>query len=229
MCAILGYADDYPGIMFESKWNTYMSMIQNISAYMPYMVGVGNHEAHCKIPPGCHHYMANFNYYNIRFRMPLNNGTQQGHNMWYSFDYGNVHYVSISTETDFPSAFFKTRFGDQMTWLRKDLELAHANRAQVPWIIVCKFFLKRNFFFYNFNNAQWDIVQCIVLNIRTRTITLQVVTLKLFKQCLKVYCGNSRLTFILLDMFTPMNVPTKFSIHQVQVNHMKTQQQLCIL
>ena len=36
-------------------------------------------------------------------------------NMWYSFDYANVHFVSIDTETDYPKAPFNVSdFGDQL-------------------------------------------------------------------------------------------------------------------
>lgn len=35
-------------------------------------------------------------------------------NMWYSFDYGLVHYVVVSTETDFPNAPEPSTFGDQV-------------------------------------------------------------------------------------------------------------------
>lgn len=56
-----------------------------------------------------------------------------------------VHFVSISTETDFPNApEGKDRligpragpFGDQLGWLKQDLARANANRDQVPWVIV---------------------------------------------------------------------------------------------
>merc|ERR1711871_264105 len=67
--------------------------------------------------------------------------------MWFSFDYGSVHFVSINTETDYPGApeqdgwlinflYHNGHFGDQLSWLQSDLEAANANRAQVPWIIV---------------------------------------------------------------------------------------------
>ncbi|KAE9275846.1 hypothetical protein PR003_g29221, partial [Phytophthora rubi] len=65
-------------------------------------------------------------------------------NMWYSYEYGTVHFTTISTETDYlnaPSnAYFTKRvyggFGDQLAWLEEDLKAADANRDNVPWIIV---------------------------------------------------------------------------------------------
>lgn len=74
-------------------------------------------------------------------------------NMFYSFDYMNVHFVSISTESDYPGAPFdpspdakqgvKVEGGQeeeeyyyQVNWLSEDLAQANANRDNVPWIIV---------------------------------------------------------------------------------------------
>jgi hypothetical protein len=56
----------------------------------------GNHEENCQ-HVGCE-YTNNFTAYNYRFRMP---GPESGGfmNMWYSFNYGNVHFISVSTET----------------------------------------------------------------------------------------------------------------------------------
>ena len=56
--------------------------------------------------------------------------------MWYSFNRGNVHYVVISTETDYPNAFFPTNFGDQLKWLDADLAAAVKQRNVRPWIVV---------------------------------------------------------------------------------------------
>lgn len=71
--------------------------------------------------------------------------------MWYSFDYGPVHFVSLNTETDFPDApegecgdsgctvggksgHFAAD-GEYLRWLEADLAAANANRAERPWII----------------------------------------------------------------------------------------------
>jgi acid phosphatase len=64
-------------------------------------------------------------------------------NLWWSMDYGNVHWVQINTETDYPNSpmgpgtFYNAGpFGEQMVWLLNDLQKAASNRANVPWIIV---------------------------------------------------------------------------------------------
>eukprot|EP00122_Pirum_gemmata_P004639 Pgem_evm1s4222 len=63
--------------------------------------------------------------------------------MWYSFDYGLIHFIQISTETDFLNAPEGENarlpggpFGNQLDWLKNDLEKAVTNRATVPWIVV---------------------------------------------------------------------------------------------
>ena len=60
-------------------------------------------------------------------------------NMYYSFDYGLVHFVNVDTESTFPGAPEGKEsgpFGDQAAWLKADLAKATANRANVPWILV---------------------------------------------------------------------------------------------
>jgi len=47
---------------------------------------------------------------------------------WYSFDFGNVHIVQLSSEHDF------TPGSVQLEWL--DQDLAAVNRSRTPWVIV---------------------------------------------------------------------------------------------
>jgi hypothetical protein len=61
-----------------------------------------------------------------------------GDNMWYSFDVGPVHFVSFSTETDYPGAPVdvkrKKRSISQLAWI--DNDLANVNRTATPFVIV---------------------------------------------------------------------------------------------
>jgi hypothetical protein len=52
-----------------------------------------------------------------------------GHKIfWYSFNYGNVHIIMMSTEHDF-------QFGsEQYAWIQRDL--ASVDRHLFPWIVV---------------------------------------------------------------------------------------------
>jgi hypothetical protein len=148
----IAYADLYGLLVdfkpYEDTWNTFQSNIEPISAYVPYQVGPGNHEATCfqYSDTGCPNSLRNFTAYLNRFCMSgeLSGGYK---NMWYSFDYGPVHVIMLNTETDFASApdgpgttlnagnFVGT--SAQLAWLQADLIKATdpAQRVKVPWII----------------------------------------------------------------------------------------------
>jgi len=150
----IGYADDAflhgnpTEFKYEKAFNTYMNTIEPMAASRPYMVLPGNHEAECHSPacqvdPNRIEKLSNFSAYNHRFKMPYaaSGGTS---NMWYSFNVGPVHFVSIDTETDYPGApndeyTLKRKnghFGNQLGWLKQDLQKAVDNRDKQPWVIV---------------------------------------------------------------------------------------------
>lgn len=60
-------------------------------------------------------------------------------NMWYSFNYGPIHIVSIDTETNYPDSANDEHTGlsngnftgNQLAWLEQDLAKANASRADV--------------------------------------------------------------------------------------------------
>lgn len=149
----IAYADMYGMIvnfdLYENTWNKFQQAIEPITSALPYQVLPGNHDVTCfqYSDAICPTYLKNFAAYNNRFHM---SGEMSGgyKNMWYSFDYGQVHVVMINTETDFVNApsgpgttlnagnFAGTN--GQLQWLQKDLEAATKpeRRAKVPWIIV---------------------------------------------------------------------------------------------
>ena len=150
----IGYADDYTDAMYEAVWDQWFATMQPVTSIIPYMVTPGNHEYSCYQPAGCS-YATNFTVYNNRFKSILfffffvfqTNINQKSNytvpykesggvnNMWYSFDYGNVHFVSIDTETDYPNApEGPSVFGDQLTWLQNDLAAA-AQNPSIDWIV----------------------------------------------------------------------------------------------
>ena len=103
-------------------------------ATTPWMTGPGNHEYSCE-HHGCEDETSGFATYIMRFALPVN--TYGGNTpMWYSFNRANVHYVVVSSETDYPHAFFQTQFGDQLKWLEQDLSTAVSQRSARPWIVV---------------------------------------------------------------------------------------------
>jgi hypothetical protein len=61
--------------------------------------------------------------------MPQNDFGSVG-NFWYDFDYGNIHWISISSEHSLDPG------SPQIDFLEGSLARATANRAKVPWIVV---------------------------------------------------------------------------------------------
>jgi len=75
--------------------------------------------------------------------MPAVSSLSTAGNMWFSFNYSNVHFVSISTETDYPyspegrGTFWNAGpFGPQLEWLEADLANANLDRDAHPWVVV---------------------------------------------------------------------------------------------
>eukprot|EP01059_Diplonema_ambulator_P017833 TRINITY_DN29932_c0_g1_i1.p1 TRINITY_DN29932_c0_g1~~TRINITY_DN29932_c0_g1_i1.p1 ORF type:complete len:459 (+),score=168.54 TRINITY_DN29932_c0_g1_i1:46-1422(+) len=147
----IGYADDafghdVVGGLYEEAYNGFMNWMQNLSANSAYMVSVGNHESECHSPecvvdPATGLQLNNFSAYTHRWHMPAKSSGGVS-NMWYSWNYGNIHFVSINTETDFPNAPEEThgdsgifpaggfgRPGEYMAWLEADLKAAHEART----------------------------------------------------------------------------------------------------
>ena len=148
--------------VYESILNDFYDELTSVTAYKPYMVGPGNHEANCDnggttdtahnitynvsiCMPG----QTNFTGYRNHFRMPSAESGGTG-NFWYSFNHGLAHFVQVDTETDLGHGFigpdepggtegensgpFNTTLDAQTYWLEKDL--AAVNRSQTPWLIV---------------------------------------------------------------------------------------------
>ncbi|MBX7196962.1 MAG: metallophosphoesterase family protein [Sandaracinaceae bacterium] len=90
-------------------------------AQIPLMMANGNHDV-LALP-----YLAQF-----AFPQEASPGeTSQGEE-WYSFDYGNAHFVFLN-DTVFDGGVIA---GAERDWLAEDLRRADMNRANVPWIFV---------------------------------------------------------------------------------------------
>ncbi len=68
----------------EPIWDLFGEQSESFAAYTAFMPGVGNHERF-------YNYTSYFN----RYRLPRNSSNQS--NLWFSFDYGQVHIVHISS------------------------------------------------------------------------------------------------------------------------------------
>ncbi len=151
----IGYADDsflHEGCKikscYESTWNTYMNLVEEWTSKVPYMTAPGNHEADCHDTeclnnPILREKLSNFTAYNTRFRMPSEECNSNALNMHYSFNYKNIHFISIDSETGYPNAPLEYKyvlpcggFNNQLKWLENDLIVANQNRKEQPWIFV---------------------------------------------------------------------------------------------
>ncbi|KAK3240763.1 hypothetical protein CYMTET_49414 [Cymbomonas tetramitiformis] len=149
----ISYADDAIietplTFRYEAIYNDWMKELESIAAQKAYMVSPGNHEAECHSVP-CQvsseklNKLGNFAAFNSRWRMPFKQSGSSS-NMFYSFNFANVHFISINTETDFEGAASDHYtlgpavggFGDWVKWLEADLIQATKDRHLRPWIIV---------------------------------------------------------------------------------------------
>jgi len=79
---------------------------------------------------GNHERFYNWTAFTNRYKMPQNAELQSSGNFWYDFDYGNIHWISLSSEHSLDDE------SPQKTFLDAALQAAVANRDIVPWIIV---------------------------------------------------------------------------------------------
>lgn len=123
-------------------WDNFFAQIEPVASKVAYHVCIGNHEydwplqpwkpdwagygkdggGECGVP------------YSLRFNMPGNSSEPTGakapatRNLYYSFDMGVVHFVYISTETNFLPG------SSQYNFLKHDLE--SVNRSKTPFVVV---------------------------------------------------------------------------------------------
>ncbi|XP_072951813.1 probable inactive purple acid phosphatase 2 [Typha angustifolia] len=129
---------------FAWIWDEFFSQIELIASSVPYHVCIGNHEYDWPSQP----WRPGWSYgvygkdgggecgvpYSLRFKMPGNSSLPTGTgapntlNLYYSFDVGVVHFLYISTETNFLPGT------DQYNFIKSDLEQVDRNRT--PFIVV---------------------------------------------------------------------------------------------
>ncbi|KAG2381383.1 hypothetical protein C9374_006372 [Naegleria lovaniensis] len=139
----------------EYKWDTWFDMIEPITKKIPYVVCNGNHEN-----------ASNFTSYKSRFtnstRSLFNHHGQSpsnSNNLYYSFDYGPIHFIAISSEHDFKL---------QTQWMEKDL--SQVDRNKTPFII---FYTHRPMYSSNENHGSYEPLRTSVEHLlRTHKIDL---------------------------------------------------------
>ena len=111
--------DEFDGLVGDS----WLNMIQPVSAKLPYMALPGNHEN-----------FHNSSHYKNRFIMPYNEANQ-GTGFFYSFNMGRTHYVMIDTEIYLDDDSYAECM-TQTNWLKQDLKRANEEREKRPWIVM---------------------------------------------------------------------------------------------
>lgn len=103
---------------WEFVWDLFGRQIAPVASAIPWVTGVGNHEA-----------WYNWSAFVTRYPMP---GRSAGSSppFWFSFDWGPVHFTSVSSEHDYSPG------SAQLEWVERDLANAASNRDTVPWIVV---------------------------------------------------------------------------------------------
>jgi len=139
---VLHFGDISYALGLGYVWEQFFRIVEPVARRIPYMITIGNHEydhtSGGENDPsgaglGFHPSWGNYGddshgecsvpmYH--RFHMP-DNGF---HIYWYSFDYGNVHVVMISTEHNY------TQGSPQYEWMEEDLN--SVNRSITPFVVV---------------------------------------------------------------------------------------------
>ncbi|KAL5987316.1 hypothetical protein ACLOJK_038481 [Asimina triloba] len=124
-------------------WDTFFMQIEPIASRVPYHVCIGNHEYDWPLQPWKPDWSFSVFHkdgggecgvpYSLRFNMPGNSSLPTGthspntRNLYYSFDAGVVHFVYMSTETNFLPG------SDQYNFLKHDLE--NVDRRKTPFVV----------------------------------------------------------------------------------------------
>lgn len=125
-------------------WDTFFTQIEPIASKVPYHVCIGNHEYDWPLQPWKPDWASRVYGtdgggecgvpYSLKFNMPGNSSFLTGNsapdtrNLYYSFDVGVVHFLYMSTETDFLPG------SEQYNFIKHDLE--NVDREKTPFVIV---------------------------------------------------------------------------------------------
>eukprot|EP00754_Rhynchopus_humris_P014686 Rhum_TRINITY_DN14406_c0_g1::Rhum_TRINITY_DN14406_c0_g1_i1::g.87309::m.87309 len=116
----------------------FMENIEQVAARIPYMVSHGNHE---DAPEALAQYIERFRSQPVN-SVPATYSTLNGeapNTMYFSWNFGLVHYVSFSTELfHLPVSIYSDKVTKDtfIKWFEEDLQKANLNREKYPWIVV---------------------------------------------------------------------------------------------
>ena len=116
-------------------WNNFFTNNTRSARFRPWMPAAGNHEIEKQNGP------IGLGAYQAYFQLPSTETDPELAGLWYSFDVGSVHVVSLQNDDialqdggDYYVHGYSG--GRQLAWLKKDLARARASR-DVDWIVVC--------------------------------------------------------------------------------------------
>ncbi|CAH0515206.1 unnamed protein product [Peronospora belbahrii] len=143
---LLHFGDISYALSVSFAWDHFFRLIEPYATSLPYMVGIGNHE-YGYTYGGEHDLSGGMLPYGGSFNPPWGNfyadslgecGVPMHHRWhapktgnwiyWYSFNYGGIHVIQMSTEHNW------TRGSEQYKWLQQDLE--QVNRSVTPWVVL---------------------------------------------------------------------------------------------
>ena len=107
------------------QWNEWFTRIGPMITRIPAATVLGNHETYTmdwkvRVPQAYLHY----------FQLP--EGTPESYkNQFYSFDYGDVHYVVLNTQMREMEEFYPNLLRDQLAWFKTDME-----KSKKKWNVV---------------------------------------------------------------------------------------------
>ncbi len=117
---VLSLGDQTENDELEELQKTFFEPLYPVLKNTPLFTLEGNHDTHDDLVN-----------YRKTFSMPSNGeagGYPSGSSDYYSFDYGNVHFIMLSTEIDDINKA-------QLTWLKKDLNNIPSDK--IDWLIAC--------------------------------------------------------------------------------------------
>ena len=106
------------------QWTEFFAGVKEMQCSIPIAPVMGNHETYnldwkVRLPEGYLHY----------FKTPRN-GSKEFEHYYYSFDYGDVHYIVLCTQQQEINAFKEGLVAEQLAWIRRDLK-AHRKRWNI--------------------------------------------------------------------------------------------------
>jgi 3',5'-cyclic AMP phosphodiesterase CpdA len=101
----------------QEIWDVWGRLTQPLATHLPWMVAVGNHELIDLLLPFLN-----------RFSMPAKQSGGSFGNLYYSWDYGNIHFIALDSES-----FEYFQMSPQHIWLKQDLH--NVNRTKTPWVV----------------------------------------------------------------------------------------------